>query len=529
MQSIEALEGFAPVVSLVREGRFKEALLELSPLGSPRRIGERAAYHLLKGEISVELGELRSAIAACEAISMVDSPQVSARRHRTLARAYFALGEFPRGHAEMSSARVAARMSGDLIVQANVGLTDLTFSSARKPYEATSSQLAELKRLIANTGDPHLMIELRLAVARTEARFNSLQEATKHISVAKELLDRYPNRWLAGFIELDTSVLHSLKGDLGAALIYARAAAETALSSGHFRTRMAALINGAHLLASQGEYGPARSQLDTVIKQARDYPQLVLAAHDARANLLITRGEYEAAAIAFEDMTTLASKLEGGRLHWDAMTEAYSRARLALGKAKWLEAARELTAAGDIAARCGDRVWLARTQSLRVKCLTLAEDATAVRELPPHIDQAFSLELVAQWNGAVAAGYARNSPPSHVHLGRALRIASGLGNNDLIHDVGAGLDLEGASASSSGPNDSLDSAVALVDVAGHPQILSREALALIEGTGCAPDVALIARGERTLRVIEVRGWTEREALQAARTAGDRDDRLWQPG
>ena len=58
-----------------------------------------------------------------------------------------------------------------------------------------------------------------------------------------------------------------------------------------------------------------------------------------------------------------------------------------------------------------------------------------------------------------------------------------------------------------GPIDSLDSAVALVDVAGHPQILAREALALIEGTGCAPSVALLARGERTLRAIEVRGWT----------------------
>ena len=56
-------------------------------------------------------------------------------------------------------------------------------------------------------------------------------------------------------------------------------------------------------------------------------------------------------------------------------------------------------------------------------------------------------------------------------------------------------------------------------MASHPQILAREALALIEGTGCATDVALIARGERTLRALEVRGWTEREALRAARTAG----------
>ena len=138
------------------------------------------------------------------------------------------------------------------MVRAIVGLDRSHVSSARNPYEATSSELTDLKRLIANTGDPHLMIELRLAVARTEARFNSLQEATKHMSVAGDLLERYPNQWLAGFIDLDTSTLFSLKGDLAASLSYARAAAAHAEVSGHFRTRMAALINSAHYWPAKG-------------------------------------------------------------------------------------------------------------------------------------------------------------------------------------------------------------------------------------------------------------------------------------
>ena len=519
MHRIEALEGFAPVLSLIREGRFKDALVVLSPLGSPRKIGERTIYHLLRAELSVELGDLRSALAACTEIKTADDAHISARRHRALARTYFALGEFARGNSELASARAAARTSGDAVVQATVGLTELTFSSARKPYEATSSELADLKRLIANTGDAHLMIELRLAVARTEARFNSLQEATKHISVARDLLARYPNRWLDGFIDLDSSILYSLKGDLTAALRYVRAAAEHAHVSGHFRTRIAALINSAHLLVSQGDFATARTQLDAVSKEAHEYPQLVLAAHDARANLLITRGDYKQAAVALEEATTLACKLEGGRLHWDAMTEAYSRARLALGTAKWQEAVRELGTAEDIAERCGDKVWLARIRLLKVKGLALAGEPSAARQLPAHVDQAFSLELVAQWNGAVAGGYARNSAGSAVHLGRALRIARGLGNNDLIHDVAAGFVIGSDGGASAGPTNTLDSAVALIDVASHPHILAREALALIEVTGCATDVALIARGERTVRALEVRGWTEREALQAARTAG----------
>ena len=112
MKNIEAMEGFAPVLSLIREGRFKEALSMLSPLGSPRKIGERTIYQLLRAELSLELGDLKAVLAACAMIGAADDPRICARRHRALARAYFALGEFPRGHAELASARAAARSSG---------------------------------------------------------------------------------------------------------------------------------------------------------------------------------------------------------------------------------------------------------------------------------------------------------------------------------------------------------------------------------------------------------------------------------
>lgn len=55
-----------------------------------------------------------------------------------------------------------------------------------------------------------------------------------------------------------------------------------------------------------------------------------------------------------------------------------------------------------------------------------------------------------------------------------------------------------------------------MDVAGHPHILAREVLALIEGTDCAASAAIVARSERTLRVLATHRCTEREALQAAR-------------
>ncbi len=64
----------------------------------------------------------------------------------------------------------------------------------------------------------------------------------------------------------------------------------------------------------------------------------------------------------------------------------------------------------------------------------------------------------------------------------------------------------------------LDTAVALLDFAAHPQILASEASAALEGAECADAAALVARTDRTLRVLETRGWDERQALQAAKTA-----------
>jgi transcriptional regulator with PAS, ATPase and Fis domain len=64
--------------------------------------------------------------------------------------------------------------------------------------------------------------------------------------------------------------------------------------------------------------------------------------------------------------------------------------------------------------------------------------------------------------------------------------------------------------------------VALLEVAGHPQILAREALALLQGSGCVDRAALVSRGTQSLHVLESFGWDERDALHAGRKASDTD-------
>jgi DNA-binding NtrC family response regulator len=80
----------------------------------------------------------------------------------------------------------------------------------------------------------------------------------------------------------------------------------------------------------------------------------------------------------------------------------------------------------------------------------------------------------------------------------------------------------------------LDSAVALLELAGHPHILGHEALAMVRDSGCAEAVALLAAGADTPRVVDCHGWTVAAALSAARQPdadllpiGQHRDEAWQ--
>jgi DNA-binding NtrC family response regulator len=80
----------------------------------------------------------------------------------------------------------------------------------------------------------------------------------------------------------------------------------------------------------------------------------------------------------------------------------------------------------------------------------------------------------------------------------------------------------------------LDTAVALIELGGHPHILAREALAAVQAAGCAR-AAAAAAGSGGERIIEAQGWTERDALAALRKPeqfetiplGNHRDEPWQ--
>ena len=81
----------------------------------------------------------------------------------------------------------------------------------------------------------------------------------------------------------------------------------------------------------------------------------------------------------------------------------------------------------------------------------------------------------------------------------------------------------------------LDAAVALLELAGHPHILAREAYALLLDSRCAAAVAIGAVGPAGVRVIAAHGWSDEAAAAALAAAAPEDllvagqhrDETWQ--
>jgi DNA-binding NtrC family response regulator len=105
------------------------------------------------------------------------------------------------------------------------------------------------------------------------------------------------------------------------------------------------------------------------------------------------------------------------------------------------------------------------------------------------------------------------------HLTRAIRISTATANAGLEIDLRRGLP-ERLSDELTPAIPNLDSAVALLELAGHPHILGPEAFALVQATGCAEAAALVATRPAGPRLVDCAGWTGDEALAAAAGSAD---------
>lgn len=131
-----------------------------------------------------------------------------------------------------------------------------------------------------------------------------------------------------------------------------------------------------------------------------------------------------------------------------------------------------------------------------------------------------------------------NPVRAHSWFQRAHRLSKAIGSVELESDVKHSAEVSQVAHIVKDPKaaPNLDSAVTLLDLAGHPHVLGREALAVFEGADCTDALALVATGTGAPRIIEQRNWNECDLLRAVEHRPDgieilpvgryRDD-MWQ--
>ena len=115
--------------------------------------------------------------------------------------------------------------------------------------------------------------------------------------------------------------------------------------------------------------------------------------------------------------------------------------------------------------------------------------------------------ILAKWFAGIGA-----AAKAVGFIGRAERVLAFAANRPLelsaqsVADRIAHSTDEGVPQLPAPPN--LESAVALIELAGHPHILGREAFAILDDAGCCEQLALVAVGAAGARVISAEGWSE---------------------
>ena len=259
-----------------------------------------------------------------------------------------------------------------------------------------------------------------------------------------------------------------------------------------------------------GKASAARERIGSIVPELQDHVRLKVAALDCLATIAISQEQLDEAGALFDQISTIRPNPDTALVqHWDLLSELASRAELKRRLGETKESRVLLEQGLEIAERNKDTSWLSRMRSALASLLVELGDRARASEIVAQLMDAKEKtpEAVA-WLAQLSSKL--SSEPIGGSAGRATRIAGALGDQSLLDNV------RRFGGVASGPFGlSVDDATALIELAGYPHVLAREAYALLESAGVAERLALIVRGADAVRVLAASRWEERDIRRAA--------------
>jgi tetratricopeptide (TPR) repeat protein len=401
-----------------------------------------------------------------------------------------------------------------------IAAAQLLERSARGDWRECVALASRTRRYTVCAGDPQVTARVNLSMGRLEGRIGNFDIATRHFDLARKILEKDQNTWIDAAIDLDEASVLGLRGDYDAAVQLALRGAASASTAGWAKGQALAAANLGFFYVMLGQETEALRWIKTAPHQFRQQPAYRLAIAE-------TLAQAEYAKQRFEQANDLLDCSEFGRpsnLSWYDLSCHVTRSRIMLARGDYASAQACAEAGLSLARESQNKNTAAALAYCRVEALAGQGTSVNADDIWFAVDDDATGELLASAyiarGKALSAVGAQSAGAQNVARGGRILLATGSAPSRIRAGL---LGMDDQSGGKAAP--SLDSAVALLELAGHPHILGPEAFALIQGAACADAVALIAASPAGTRIVQRAGWSESQASAAAAVASDGTEHL----
>ena len=393
------MEFLENVVRLTRLGRFGDALraLEEGRPTTPARTGSE----VLRAGLLDQVGQSERARAL--ATTLLKSKQLSTSQRSEceaiLGRVLFDGGDTEAGLAHFQRAALIAQQAADLHALFGAKLSLLVILSDRSGPAAGTAVLADVRQIATKLGDPEITARLHLFVAQIEAKRGLLENAKRHMSLARRILETSPNVYLEAFTgNLDLAVA-VLRSEFDFARECGVRALELAERSGVAKIRSAVLGNMGNLFYELGDFDRATECFENALVGPPAKGANTWAVLESLARIHMIQGRADLCLAVLDGIESSIS-FEQDRLLYEQRYSALTRIRLLASQGHLEDALSRTDTVLELAARAEDGLLQKQAQ------LTKAELLQRLRQVPSSM--ALIAEIVPGLVGVSPELYARS-------------------------------------------------------------------------------------------------------------------------
>ena len=391
------------------------------------------------------------------------------------------LGEEKKGRERLEKAEAHAKACGNWSLVSRVRLQILEKSSdSGAPYHLSLPLCSAAVRAVHRSGDRQILADAHITFARLEARGGGIQQAIRHLNHANRLLAEQHNKWMAASARLTYALILAHQGDLESACEEAERAGVEAADSGWIKGEAIAAGNLAFFHVSAGRLRDAEESLAKSERVGYRSPSYSYAVRDTKIALAVASANFsEADRLWAEGQETLR-----GVASWYKLRASHTRVRTLLRQSRVADALVLAQDSKDEARQLRNE-YFQYVFELSIAEIEAGQGSIAYAPLELFAPADSSLGLIGARRRVLAkALVGANQGRARLQQEAASRILSAAGvemewndGNDVNHD--------GVKLSSSTVE--IDDSVALIELAGYPHVLGREAFALLELSGATEE------------------------------------------